>query len=363
MKKIWYLFILSSLLLTACHDLPDEKSCYEVEKDLTELLESQNPYEYEFIKSVFILQKSDSDRNPSVGEDLTVFLYYYDDTSIGQDFALVRDTVLNYSTNNNYKFSSLMINTKKSDSEYATWYSYDLESGIYIDEIHGNTLHDVTLEELENSNVDSLTDTNVTEIIKDLKGRGISDSGRSEPQYVGVSGYVVVGYKQENDLERTDAFTETPWLIPTLSEDSNTLKHKTEVIVKSQNLKDEGWGRYSGQLTVEITDTKEETIIDVTNFITKPYWTYDDLTEASKIGYYIAEYHQRSSNYPVDRDNEKVKLEDGMKVLVVGPTGSFSGNAPNSNINSIEATVYKEWRNGYGGVNIYFNPQDLTLVY
>ena len=135
------------------------------------------------------------------------------------------------------------------------------------------------------------------------------------------------------------------------------------MVVKSQNLTHEGYGNYSGQLTVEIVDTKADAVIDVENFITKPYWTYDDLTEASKIGYCIAEYHQKSSNYPVDKDNEKEKLEDGIKVLVVGSTGLIAGSSLNSTIHSVEAIVFKEWRNGYGGVEMYFNPDDLTLIY
>ena len=198
---------------------------------------------------------------------------------------------------------------------------------------------------------------------QNIEGRGRSDSGRSEPQYVGVTGYIVVNHDQEYDLERTDTFIETPWTIPTLTNENNTLNHKTEVVVKSQNLKHEGWGSYSGQLTVEITETKEECIIDVSNFITKPYWTYDDLTEASKIGYYIAEYHQISSDYPVNRDNKNVNLDDGMKILVVGSSGLLSGNAPDHNIYTVKAKVFKEWQYGYGGVDIFFNPQDLTLIY
>lgn len=362
MKKRLYIFISLSLLLSACHNLSDEKSNYEVQKELTELLETKNSYEHDFIKSVFILAKSDGDRDPATGEDLAVYLYYNDVSSVGQDFTLVRDTVLDYSKNNNYKFHSLTIDTEKSESEDIYWMSYDLETGLYSNGITGDTLHNVTLKELTSLDATTLDDI-PTKMTIDLKGRGTSDSGRSESQYVGVNGYIVVGTDQEYDLERSDTFIDTPWTIPLYSENGNTINHKTEVLVKSQNLKDEGWGRYSGQLTVEITDTKEEVIVDVSNFITKPYWTYDDLTEASKIGYYIAEYHQKSSNYPVDRSNEKVLLKDGTKILVVGPTGTYSGSAPDSARNSIEAIVYKEWQNGYGGVDVYFNPKDLILIY
>ena len=195
----------------------------------------------------------------------------------------------------------------------------------------------------------------------EMKGRGISDSSREEPQYVGITGYVVIGSEQEYALERTDGFMKTPWMI-SLS-NGELLEHKTEVAVKSQELKHEGWGSYSGLLTVERIDTKEEIIINVNNFITKPYWTYEDLNEAAKIGYYIAEYRQIGFHYPVTRDNEKVDLEDGFKVLVIGPTGMYGGNAPDRNVNSVEGIVFKEWKLGYGGVSVFFDPQDLTIIY
>ncbi len=194
-----------------------------------------------------------------------------------------------------------------------------------------------------------------------MNGRGISDGARSEPQYVGVTGYVVIGYEQEHALEKTDSFTETPWTVPIAN--NETIEHKTEVTVKYQDLEHTGWGFYSGFLTVERTDTKEELIIDVKNFITKPYWTYDDLNEAALVGYYIAEYQQVSSYSPVSRDNEEINLKDGIKVLVVGPTGLFGGNSPDSELNSIEAIVFKEWTKGYGGVSVFFNPADLTIIY
>lgn len=196
---------------------------------------------------------------------------------------------------------------------------------------------------------------------KELNGRGISDSSREEPDYVGIVGYAVIGSEQEYILEQTDEFTKIPWTI--LLSNGETLEHKTEVLVKSQELNHEGWGNYSGFLTVERTDTKEEIILNVKNFITKPYWTYENLNEAAQVGYYMAEYHQIGPNYPVTRDNEKVDLEDGYKILVVGLTGMYGGDAPDRNVNSVEGIVFKEWRLGYGGVSVFFDPQDLTIIY
>ena len=191
----------------------------------------------------------------------------------------------------------------------------------------------------------------------EMSGRGKSDSGRSEPNYVGITGYAVVSQSQEHSLENTDEFTKTPWMV------SNAIEHKTEVTIKSQDLKHQGWGTYHGTLTAKRTDNGEKVVINVANFITKPYWTYSDLTEAAKIGHYIAKYHQVSNYYPVGRNNDKVELEDGMNVLVVGVNHLSSRSNPDNKIYTIEAIVFKEWQYGYSGVDIYFNLEDLTLVY
>lgn len=359
MKKLFLIFLSSSIILTSCQKLPDGKSYLEAEKDLTEILEAQNPYDDAFVKSIVITHKPDTK-----GESITVNLNCYDNTEIGQDFTIVRDTILDYSSKNNYDLYSLEIKSTGSYDGSVYWGSYDLESGYYLDLINNISLDSITLEELTNSDTASLTKDTI-EIQKDLNGRGSSDSDRSEPQYVGVSGYVVVGHKQETDLKRSESFSETPWTIPTISIfDNKSLNHKTEVTVTAQELEHEGWGNYSGKLTVEIADTKEKAIIDVDNFITKPYWSYDDLEEAAEVGYYIAEYNKKSTKYPVDRDNEKVILENGTKILVVGLTGLYTGSErPDQFKNPIEAIVYKEWTYGYGGVEVFFNPKDLTIIY
>lgn len=197
-----------------------------------------------------------------------------------------------------------------------------------------------------------------------LNGHGRSDSGRSEPQYVGIIGYAVSDYKYSSD----DDALEPPWSVSIYEKDKQfynevgTIEHKTEVVVLSQELHHEGFGNYSGYLTVEDTKTSEEYILDVSNFITKPYWTYD-IYEAAKVGDCIAEFNQVSDYYPVDRDNEKVVLDDGFSVLVTGTTGTYGKGGPDKSTNQIEAIVFKEWTYGYGGVSVFFNAEDLTLTY
>lgn len=199
-----------------------------------------------------------------------------------------------------------------------------------------------------------------------LEGHGLSDSGRSEPQYVGIIGYAVNWGKSHYDNEE---YLSENWTVPVYAKDKQfyneigTIAHKTEVLVLSQELEHEGYGRYSGYLTVEDTSTKEQYIISVYSFITKPYWTYTDLLEAVSVGHFIAEFNQVSDYYPVNKSNEKVELEDGTIVHVIGKTGTYGKNGPDDETNQIEAIVFKEWKYGYGGVSVFFNVDDLTLVY
>lgn len=201
-----------------------------------------------------------------------------------------------------------------------------------------------------------------------LKGRGWSDSGRSEPHYEGIRGYVAIDYA-DTKIKKTDKFSNTPWEVPIYEKDKQFyiecgyVDHKTEVIVKSQELEHEGYGAYSGYLTVERADTGEELCIDVGNFITNPYWMLEDKVEAAADGYYIAEFNQISDYYPVNKSGEKVDLEDGFVVLVTGKTGLYGRNGPDNSTNQIEAEVFKEWKYGYGGVSVFFNEKDLTIVY
>lgn len=218
----------------------------------------------------------------------------------------------------------------------------------------------------------SSDDTNAGENVgvrdETLKGRGHSDSGREEPEYENVRGYVVIPYN-EYSLTQTDSFTETPWSVPVYGKEGNSyvengaVEHKTEVVVKSQELEHEGYGGYSGHLLVERLDNSEEFYINVSNFLTKPYWTCTDLDEAILAGYFIGEYHGVSGNAPVDKGNEIVELDDGMLVLAIGPTGMYGRGGPDRNTNSIEAVVFKEWKYGYGGVSVFFNKDDLSIVY
>lgn len=364
------IFLLFTILLSGCGNTNiDSASSVISAEDYAANLDKIQAEE-KAIKSEIKAQLLDSNFPPQIKllsiltNSCSLYVSYEDskDTFLEQCyFALpIIKNVLNENQNDSTSITITAINNNDDPVLVLTYKSdEDISVNNFMDKENGNTKYSY-------AQLDVLKLANASDSVpnKNLKGRGHSDVDRSEPEYVGVAGYVVVSYEQEYELERTDTFTETPWLVPTFSENNKTLNHKTEVIVKSQALKHEGYGNYSGQLTVEIIDTKEEVVIDVSNFITKPYWLYPDLEDASKIGYFIAEYHQKSSYYPVDCDNKKVTLEDGMKVLVVGSAGALTGsNKPDTIIYPIKALVYKNWKYGYGESDVYFNPKDLTLIY
>lgn len=196
---------------------------------------------------------------------------------------------------------------------------------------------------------------------EDMKGRGNSDSGRSEPNYVGIEGYAAIYGSEQDAIERSSDFADIAWEVPIFDKDKNEIgkiPHKTPVLVLEQNLEHGGWGSYGGFLTVKRLDTSEEVLLHVSNFITTPYWDYDDIEESAKKGICIAEYHQ-VSDYSPSNDylgKDAVEVDDGAIVLIAGYNGFSEGN-------HVEAIVYQQWKKGFGGAKVYFCADDLTIIY
>lgn len=222
-----------------------------------------------------------------------------------------------------------------------------------------------------------ISDEDESEAIKDnmeinegIRNENLKGRGRAA-EYVNVIGYVVVGYDQNYTLEHTDSFQNMDlWVIPTYEPDKQfwnvaegvVIPHKTEVIVRDQVLTHEGYGSYSGYLLVEELEGGQQYYIDVMNFETKPYWTYnDDLKTAALIGEFIAVYHQISDYYPVLNDGSKAEIADGTVVLVKDVAGL--SRYVNSDETGIGAVVWQEWESGYKNANVYFNAEDLTIIY
>lgn len=200
---------------------------------------------------------------------------------------------------------------------------------------------------------------------KQLRGRGRSDGGREEPQYVGVVGYAAVGY---NDLHFAGGPYDTPWHIKTYERDKQfwnetdeSLEHKTEIVVRKQMLEHKGYDNYDGYLEVERLSDGRIFYIDVGNFITTPYWTYGDVMSAVKIGKCFAVYRQKSDYYPVNIDNKKVDLPDGTWVIVYSTTGTYGQGKPDKKTHQVTGLYWMEDIQRYGGA--FFNKDDLQLQY
>lgn len=200
---------------------------------------------------------------------------------------------------------------------------------------------------------------------KQLNGRGLSDGGRDEPQYVGVIGYAAVYY---SDLDYREGPHDTPWHIKTYEKDKQFwretgegLEHKTEIIVKKQWLEHKTHDIYHGYLEVERRSDGKTFYIDVKNFITNPYWKSGDVMSAIKVGKCFATFQQKSDYYPVDINNKKVDMPDGTWVIVEGLTGTYGRGGPDNRTHQVSGLYWREDLNRYGGAA--FNIDDLQFQY
>lgn len=192
------------------------------------------------------------------------------------------------------------------------------------------------------------------------QGRGYD--GRSEPNYVDLAGFVAVWYDEQEYLMQNLNYTYTPWQVPTYTRDKQfwvksdeTIDHKTQIVVREQFLTHEGYDNYSGYLRVETSDGRQF-FINVRNFVTKPYWTYQKVADALKYGCVIVTYHQRSNFYPVSIDNKKIKVPDGLNLLATGFTGVRAKGFADSSTNQIKI-------NFTPNAAAFFNEDDLSVSY
>lgn len=202
-----------------------------------------------------------------------------------------------------------------------------------------------------------------------LDGRGQITISRTEPSYISCLGYAAVFDNQY--LEKNAEFASTPWQIPVYRKDKQfwekigTIDHKTEVVVIGQELtmpkRTYSTARCSGYLHVIRMDTGTDCWLDVENYVTIPYWE-NSLSDAQEKGYCIAEFRQVSDYYPVTSGKDKTELDDGTLVLLP-VKASIYASSPDKDNNPVVGIVFKEWSKGFGGVNVFFNADDLTLIY
>ena len=200
------------------------------------------------------------------------------------------------------------------------------------------------------------------------KGRGSVDSPSTEPDYIGVIGYAAISSSQR--IEKGDTLPETPWSVPVYQKDkqfwekTGTIPHKTMIVVVDQELtKRSSYSSagYKGHVQIIRLDTNEVCWLDVDNLVTSEYWN-SDISEAIKQGYCLCTFDQKSDFYPVDRSGAKVELDDGIVVLAPMSNSHFN-TSPDRKNNPIAAIVFKQWKNGFGGVFVFFNEADLTINY
>ena len=201
----------------------------------------------------------------------------------------------------------------------------------------------------------------------ELAGRGDPDEVGVEPDYRGVVGYMSL--QTSWDVSQFNTFTRTPWQLPVYERDgdiwivSDSIKHKTPVLVIDQVLREEKGHKFRGYLKVARLDIHRIVWIDVRQFVTVPYWTLE-LPEAVKYGYCIAVYRNRSHYEPMDRKAHRGTLPDGIRVLMCDKKTSryFS---PDRDNNPLLGIVFRsrEKSESYYRTFLFFNPDDLQMVY
>lgn len=201
-----------------------------------------------------------------------------------------------------------------------------------------------------------------------LQGRGEPRAKGEEPDYRGVLGYMAL----QNDWEvsRFYTFTQTPWQLPVYARDGkdwkvvDTIRHKTSVLVIDQEIRESMGYKYIGYLEVIRLDTNDRVWIDVTQFVTVPYWTMP-LAEAMNYGFCIAVYRSNSRYEPMDGKKHRGTLPDGLRVLMCDRRTSYRYISPDRQNHPLMGIVFrsKEASESYFRSFLYFNPEDLTLVY
>ena len=201
----------------------------------------------------------------------------------------------------------------------------------------------------------------------EMKGRGVPDEYGVEPDYRGVVGYASL--QTSWDVSQFNTFTQTPWQLPVYEKKGDdwvvddTIKHKTPVLVVDQEIRESKGHKYIGYLKAVRLDIHKMIWIDVTQFVTVPYWTYE-LNEAVKYGYCIAVYRDTSRLEPMDKKKHRGALPEGLRVLMCY-TVSARYHSPDKKNNPLLGIVFKskEKKDAYTRTFLFFNQKDLTLIY
>ena len=203
---------------------------------------------------------------------------------------------------------------------------------------------------------------------EEMAGRGIPDTAGTEPDYRGAVGYMSL--QADWEVSRFNTFTDTPWILPVYERDGDSWKvagriqHKTPVLVTDQVIREGLYHKYMGCLKVIRLDTQEEAWIDVIHFATVPYWRLP-LEQAMKYGYCVAVYRNASRYEPMDLKGHRGALPDGTRVLMCFSNPPKYFNKYDKERNPLLGIVFRSKVEGesFYRTFLFFNPDDLTLIY
>ena len=197
-------------------------------------------------------------------------------------------------------------------------------------------------------------------------GRGQADADGKEPDYIGIIGFAAL--PNNPAASQFSVFDKAYWTIPQYILQDGKLKqqglipHKTPLVVTGQKLEADGNGGYSGLLQVVRLDVSRECLIDVSCFVTLPYWSLP-MGEISRYGCCIAVYRETPGEGPRDEEGNACTLRDGTRILISYDNGE-TGGQPVDTVLSVRGTVFRENEDGtIVPVTVYFREVDLVLNY
>lgn len=198
-----------------------------------------------------------------------------------------------------------------------------------------------------------------------MNGRGFADIPGIEPQYQNTIGYAAV--YSNNNLESNAGIAETPWFIDVYEknnqkwEKTGKLDHKSRIVILNQELTKKNAKEFQGYLEFQNVLTGVTGYIDVRNYVTVPYWDFDNINLAIEKGYCIASFKQTSKFPPVLKDGKKVSVDDDTLILLPAKGTYFISVSDKINYSVLGIVFDKddESKKEY----VFFNINDLTMIY
>ena len=200
-----------------------------------------------------------------------------------------------------------------------------------------------------------------------LPGRGQAGPDGSEPDYTGVTGFAVI--PNDPEIGKYVSFTGLTWQVPVYRQpregkplvQKGSIAHKTSVLVAGQALEPDGKGGYTGWLNVVRLDNRTMCWLDVSCFVTMPYWSLP-AEQIPSYGYAVAVYRRGTGTAPEDGEGIPYRLADDTVVLIPFE-GAFAAESPEPGERDMQGIVFIEEDGTEQPVVIYFRSDELIPVY